>query len=99
MHFENVHKEYVIRTRFNIALAPSQELLNSWKDGRISWQEYSQEYRNEILNNTEAIKRIKELIGLSKTKDVYLISYEAPPKNSHRHVLLNIIQEFIKSER
>ena len=98
IHFEDAHKEYVVRAKFNSVLAPSKELLDAWRDEKISWQEYAQKYRAEILNNPEAIKRIKELIELSKTKDVYLISYETLARNSHRHVLLTIIREFMKNE-
>jgi len=88
-----------VRQRFNSVLAPSRELLNDWKEGKITWEEYAKRYRTEILNNPLAIKRIKELIEISKTKDVYLISYEKPPKQSHRYVLLDIINKFMKEAK
>lgn len=79
-------------------LAPSGELLKSYKDEDIDWSDYVWQYLREICLNATAhkyIERIKSL--LDNGIDVYLICYENLSKeNSHCHrtILANIISSF-----
>ena len=82
----------VTRTSWS-PLAPSLELLNDYKENRISWCQYEERYREEMLNSDEAIEEMKQIFKLSCIKDVYLICYEKPPKNCHRHILIDLINE------
>jgi len=47
-------------------LAPSIELLNDWKDKKISWEEYEKRYLEKIKHK----KVIKELLNLVREKKV-----------------------------
>ena len=96
---KDVHKEYVMRGRFNSVLSPSWNLVDDYKKGIMTWGEYEKRFRNEILNNPLAIKRLIELIEMSETKDVYLICYEKLPKPCHRFILIEIMKELKKREK
>lgn len=73
-------------------LSPSWDLLWNIKDDRITWEEYERRFREEIMNNSEAMKKLKWIKRISKDKDVRLICYE---KNypCHRFILMDIIME------
>jgi len=73
-------------------LSASKELLYDYKGGRISWPEFENIFRKEILSNPKALAELKRLKELSKEKDVYLICYE---KNypCHRFILIDLIKE------
>lgn len=56
----------------------------------INWES---KFRQEILNNPEAIKKLKEIKELAKKKDVYIWCWEKRPKVCHRFVLLELIKD------
>ncbi len=70
-------------------LVPSAKLLADWKGGSITWDQYTERYKEE-LNNEIAQKYLRELKELSKTKDIYLVCYEKNPP-CHRFILLEIL--------
>ena len=51
----------VTRTSWS-PLAPSLELLNDYKENRISWCQYEERYREEMLNSDEAIEEMKQIL-------------------------------------
>ena len=99
----------VMRGRGNDELAPSKELLdefNDWKarfkPGRgyetavdFAWarSDYEKRFRAQIKGNPKALARLRELAEHSRTKDVFLICYEAYDKPCHRKLLLRIAEE------
>lgn len=58
-----------------------------------AWKEidYEERFRQEILNNPEAMAKLKEIQDLAKENDVYLICYEKEPP-CHRFILIDLIE-------
>ena len=98
----------VMRGRGNNELAPSKELLdefNEWKTRfesgqsyetafHFAWDKcgYEKRFRAQIAGNPAATARLKALAERAKTRDVFLICYEAYDKPCHRHLLLDIAE-------
>lgn len=81
-------KIYVTRTAGSI-LAPSWELLNDFKSGKIDWVRYERRYINEMAN-PKAIRTMLKIKSLSEKTNVRLICYEKNPP-CHRFILLRMI--------
>lgn len=79
----------VVTRTVKSVLAPSRELLNDYRDGLIDWQGYEGRFRKE-MESPEAIKEMRRIKELTKTRDVRLICYE---KNypCHRFILMDLI--------
>ena len=73
-------------------LAPSQELLADWKHRLITWDEYTERFRQEILGSVEALAALRHIIELAEARDVYLICWEKEPP-CHRFLLLDLARE------
>lgn len=74
-------------------LPPSIELLNDWRNKKITWQGYEERYLKEIEEKRVAIK---ELINLIKEKKVVtLLCAEKEDKFCHRRLLKEYIQSII----
>lgn len=84
--------EIKIRVARPSILAPSNELLEDWKKGKITWEEYEKRLKEEIYSNPKAVERLKEIKKLVETKDVRLICYEKKPP-CHRFTLITMIEE------
>jgi len=72
------------------ALAPSAELLNDWKKGLISWQEYEKRYLQEMSAQQG---KIRELAKRAESETITLLCFE-PEDNPHchRHLLKGLIE-------
>lgn len=66
-------------------LAPNIELLNDWKNKKISWEEYEERYLNEIKGKKEVVKKLMGLV--KKKKVVTLLCAEKEDKYCHRRLL------------
>lgn len=73
-------------------LSPSKALLWSYKNGRVDWAEYVKTFYRE-MDNPACVAVMREIKKLAETKDVYLICYEAPGKNCHRYLLVDMINK------
>jgi uncharacterized protein YeaO (DUF488 family) len=71
-------------------LAPSAELLRDWKKQRISWEEYTVRYHEEMRGQQEAIR---DLANRAKRGTITLLCFE-PEDNPccHRHLLRQLIE-------
>lgn len=67
----------------NVELAPTDEILKNYKDGKISWQDYEIEY----LKHIEGINIKPELLD----KACFLCAEKIPEK-CHRRLLVEYIQ-------
>lgn len=67
-------------------LYPHWDLINDWKNGLITWDEYTERYLYQLsfVNREEIIDRLHEL---SNGKDIILLCYESNDKHCHRHIL------------
>lgn len=73
-------------------LAPSKRLLDEYKSGRISWEQYSEQFRLDLLGNKKAYHYLYLLKDMAMTKDVYLYCYEKDATHCHRSILLDILR-------
>lgn len=72
-----------------------KNILPKYKNGEISWEQYTIEYI-ELLNRLEEIQSIYEFysnIEIEEEKEVVLLCYESGEKNCHRHLLTDYIRE------
>lgn len=74
-------------------LSPSMRLLSDYKKELIDWDKYSQRFEAEMMLNGTAQMTMKWIKIISEQKDVYLVCWEGPDKNCHRHLLIKMISE------
>lgn len=88
-------------------MSPSEKLLSDYKraekrlgDKWKAWDfvNYEKKYREEIMTNPEALKKIEKIKERADKKDIYLVCYEKDPP-CHRFVLLDIIRKFSKQSQ
>lgn len=63
--------------------APDWELVQDWKSGKITWDEYTERY-NSMLDRRGISYALKIL---EQFENVVLICYEKPSDKCHRHLL------------
>ena len=68
-------------------LAPSFNLVYSYKSGEITSEEYIPLYYKEVLNKYTVLEIQSDLNSLSEGKDVVLLCYETPKDFCHRQVV------------
>ena len=77
-------------------LSPSYSLLQDWKGGRISWEDYVIDFMYQMTHNIRSVRCIRRIIELlNQNIDVYLVCYEdlsKPNEHCHRICLSNLIQ-------
>jgi len=85
-----ISKERLRLTCWLRELAPSVQLLRDWKDGRISWEEYTRRYHQEMSDQQD---RIAELAERSRSATITLICVEREEDpHCHRHLLKGLIE-------
>lgn len=68
-------------------LAPSFNLVYSYKSGEITSEEYIPLYYKEVLNRYTVLEIQSDLNSLLEGKDVVLLCYETPKDFCHRQVV------------
>jgi uncharacterized protein YeaO (DUF488 family) len=72
-------------------LAPSKELLQDWKKHKITWQEYTLRYHEEMRDQQAAIK---ELADRAKRGTITLLCFEREnDPHCHRHLLKELVEK------
>jgi uncharacterized protein (DUF488 family) len=66
-------------------------IIKGKKKKLIPFKEYEKLLTKELMENPKAIKRMKELLEISKERDVYLICYEKNALECHRTIVKNLI--------
>ena len=87
----------VMRNRGNNELAPSEDLLNKWKNGEIDWEEYTEIFLEEMENPESQSRLLKIAEKVAKGKDVRLICYEGEGEQCHRHILQSLVEEKLET--
>lgn len=87
---EDAVKILVTRTTGHV-LSPSWRLLSDYKHGKISWDEYTKRFRQE-MNNDECIAAMRKIKWMSKEKDIFLLCYEKSYP-CHRFLLIDMINK------
>ena len=92
----------VKRTHYDLwypALAPSQYLLQKWKNREITWEDFESEYRREMSRSDKAQAHLETLREISRSitnpnpSFITLLCYEAERNpHCHRHILKTIIE-------
>ena len=72
-------------------VAPSRELLEDWKAGRISWDEYTVRYYREMLAHEATISDLRRRAGVG-TITLLCFEREGDP-HCHRHLLKVLIEQ------
>jgi hypothetical protein len=91
---ENPDAAFIVVTRSaKHMLSPSWKLLNDYKDGSIDWAQYTERFRREMECDS-CIAEMKRIWDLSHTKDVFLVCYEKPGDNCHRHILIELMKSY-----
>lgn len=79
-------------------LAPSIDLLNNYKNGKINWNEYTKRYNEYITEGYFTNPIINKMIctienTLDNGRDITIYCYEKPTDNCHRHLLGNVFRD------
>jgi len=75
-----------------LSLAPSEDLLDDYKAKKITWEQYTDRFKDEMRSQKWSMYTLKLLKRLSRAGSVIrLLCYEKPPKNCHRFILLDIL--------
>ena len=73
------------------SLAPSVELLQSYHDHAINFDEYTQEFLSEINNNPDASRMLQFIINISESSNATLLCWEETPDQCHRRLIAELI--------
>ncbi|MBM3910161.1 MAG: DUF488 family protein [Thaumarchaeota archaeon] len=71
-------------------LAPSRELLKSYKIGEITWKQFEREFLKQ-MNGQDSTKMIQRLSHIAKNNSVTLLCYEKKENNCHRHLIHDLV--------
>ncbi|MGI0047030.1 MAG: DUF488 domain-containing protein [Nitrosotalea sp.] len=74
-------------------LAPSPELLQSYKQGQRNWDEFKMSFLSELRDNIDSLEVIHALNQQNVVKNITLLCYERDGTPCHRHMVKNIIEE------
>jgi len=75
-----------------IGLAPSKDLLLSYKKGKIKWKEYEERYKNEVLKkNNELVELVADM---AEDRDVTLLCWEKSPQKCHRRLIVEECKKY-----
>ncbi len=95
----NVNKEnpgaeiiVVMRGRGHI-LSPSWALLNGYRAGHVTWDEYIARFVKE-MESPECVSEMRRIGELARKKDVYLVCQERKG-NCHRFLLVDMIRKLV----
>lgn len=89
--FPNAHFEIITRSAGHI-LSPSKNLLEDYKQAKISWEQYVVRFIEEMFASPKAMEKIKELRQLSLRKLVYLVCYEKDASQCHRAIIAKLVK-------
>ncbi len=72
-------------------LAPSKEILSSYKDKKISWQQYEEQF-SDLLNKRKTKESLDKKYNMNFDGICFLCS-EATPEQCHRRLVAEYIQQ------
>lgn len=75
------------------SLAPSKELLKGYMAGEVTWEQYTDRFKDEMRRQTTSQHNLTWLKRRERAGDsIRLLCYEKPPKHCHRFILLDILK-------
>ena len=74
-------------------ISPTSPLYQAYRDGLISFSEYSKRYLIELsdIKLYEVIRRLESLCNISEASGIVLMGYGENPNISHRKILSDLI--------
>jgi len=79
-----------------IDLSPSKALHKQYKNGKISWDVFSQRFRDEIRNNEWSMELCRQLVKESLNKNITLLCFEDDEHLCHRSLVRKICEQMKK---
>ncbi|MDW0184112.1 MAG: DUF488 family protein [Nitrososphaeraceae archaeon] len=79
-----------------IDLSPSKALHKQYKNGKISWNVFSQRFRDEIINNERSMELCRQLAKESLNKNITLLCFEDDEHLCHRLLVRKICEQMKK---
>src|ERR1044071_2540650 len=79
-----------------IDLSPSRALHKEYKNGKITWDVFSQKFRDEIINNEKSMELCRQLAGESLNKNITLLCFEDDERLCHRSLVRKICDQMKK---
>ena len=79
-----------------IDLSPSKALHKQYKNGKISWDLFSQRFRDEIRNNERSMELCRQLAKESLNKNITLLCFEDDEHLCHRSLVRKICEQMNK---
>ncbi len=74
------------------SFAPKVGLLNELRNDEISWEDFSEEYREYLRHPMNGV-RMHQLAQIALEETVTLLSKEADPEHSYRTIIANCISQ------
>jgi len=71
-------------------LGTERELIRKWKSGRVSWEEYENEYLKSLKGKEETLLK---LAAESEKGAISLLCTERDPSHCHRSLLKSAIEQ------
>ena len=78
-----------------LAYAPTKEILDGYKKGKISWEEYAGEY-NALIERRKVEETFQN--NFKQYERVLLLCSESTPENCHRRLLAEYLAEKLQVE-
>ena len=72
-------------------LGTDRDLIKKWKSGKVSWAEFSKEYKKSLKGKEDLLKALAEE---SKQGDITLLCSDRDAKHCHRTLLAEEIQKY-----
>jgi uncharacterized protein YeaO (DUF488 family) len=79
-----------------IDLSPSKALHKQYKNGKISWDVFSQRFRDEIRYNERSMELCRQLAKESLNKSITLLCFEDDEHLCHRSLVRKICRQMKK---
>jgi uncharacterized protein YeaO (DUF488 family) len=74
-------------------LGTERELIKKWKSGKVTWEEFSKEYRQSLKGKEDLLK---DLAQRSEKGNITLLCTDKDPKRCHRTILAEEIQKYVR---
>ncbi|MCE8424487.1 MAG: hypothetical protein J5U17_01750 [Candidatus Methanoperedens sp.] len=81
-----------VTCRAGSVLSPSWDMLNEYKAGKMTWDEYVSGFMRE-MDNPECKTEMLRIGEIAMTKEVYLVCFEGAG-NCHRFLLVDMIKYY-----
>lgn len=72
-----------------VDLAPTRELLDSYRKDKISWSDYEKVYENLLKS-----RQVETKVSASDLNNICLLCSEDTPEKCHRRLLAEYLQKF-----